>query len=340
VDRLVELRRHIRSGAKGLEIAPYFNPIAPKSQGFDVLILDVFDTDRLRRNASEDPNIPSARVSEIEAVDIVSDASSLGQAVAERGLTGQMDYIVSSHNFEHLPNPIGFLQGCSAALRVGGVLTMAIPDYRACFDHFRAPTRLADWLQAYHEGRTQPAPATIFDFASGVADYVTESGPQGTCRLEYDDPAGFVPGVDLRACYQAYLGRLKQHAAYEDVHCSTVFGDLFHLLVMDLNHLGLTDLQVLEVTETRGHEFIVHLVKSGPNAPSIPLGEYQTTRLALLRRVNAALGSAGFVGWRKRRIAPMVKSGLRRLLGARLVDGLRQWNRRRKRARGRGEATS
>lgn len=333
MDRLVELRRHIQPGAKGLEIAPYFNPIAPKSQGFDILIVDVFDTERLRRNATEDPNIPTDRVTEIEEVDIVSDASALGPAVAARGLTGQLDYIVSSHNFEHLPNPIGFLQGCSAALRVGGVLTMAIPDYRACFDHFRAPTRLADWLQAYHEGRTQPAPATIFDFASGLSNYMTGAGPQGTCRLKHDDPAGFMPTSNLHASYQAYLAQLDQQAAYEDVHCTTVFGDLFQLLILDLSHLGLTDLQVLEVTEPGGFEFIVHLAKAPPDAAPLPLEAYQAARHAMLRRVNAALGAAGFVGWRKRRFVPMVKLGLRRLFGAQLADRLRQWNRRRKAAR-------
>ncbi len=335
MDRLVELRRHIKPGAKGLEIAPYFNPIAPKSQGFDILIVDVFDTERLRRNASKDPNIPTARVTEIEEVDIVSDASSLGQAIAERGLTGQMDYIVSSHNFEHLPNPIGFLQGCSAALRVGGVLTMAIPDYRACFDHFRAPTRLADWLQAYHENRAQPSPSMIFDFKSGISFFVTKAGSQGTCQLERDNPVGFIPSVDLRDCYQSYLDRLERPAAYEDTHCSTLFGDLFELLVMDLNHLGLSDLKVLNVSRTYGYEFFAHLVKTAPDTPEPSIEEFQAARLAVLRRVNANLGSAAFVGWRWRRLAPspLVKSSLRSLFGPDLINRLSQWNRRRKAAR-------
>ncbi len=323
MDRLVELRRHIKPGAKGLEIAPYFNPIAPKSQGFDILIVDVFDTERLRRNASKDPNIPTARVTEIEEVDIVSDASSLGQAIAERGLTGQMDYIVSSHNFEHLPNPIGFLQGCSAALRVGGVLTMAIPDYRACFDHFRAPTRLADWLQAYHENRAQPSPSMIFDFMAGHSHYSTEAG----------SPAGFVPSGDLRGSYQDYLARLQHPADYEDIHCSTVFGDLFKLLVMDLRHLGLIDLQVLTVTETYKIEFFVHLVKVAEDAPQPSLEEFTSARLAVLRRVNASLGSAGRVGGRRQALGANVKSVLRRVLGAEFANRLSQWNRRRKAAR-------
>lgn len=49
---LANISRHM----KGIEIAPYHRPIAPKSQGYNCLTLDIFDTNTLRERASRDPN--------------------------------------------------------------------------------------------------------------------------------------------------------------------------------------------------------------------------------------------------------------------------------------------
>ncbi|MFM7442912.1 MAG: methyltransferase domain-containing protein, partial [Tabrizicola sp.] len=163
MDRKAILLKYVDPSSPGIEVAPYFNPAVAKRDGYPVLTLDVFDTQALRANATKDPHIPASRIGEIEDVDIVADACGIGDAIARLGRTGQFQYIVSSHNFEHLPNPIRFLQGCSVALAPGGVLSMAVPDGRACLDHFRMPTRLADWLSAYHRGLDQPSPESIFD---------------------------------------------------------------------------------------------------------------------------------------------------------------------------------
>jgi hypothetical protein len=40
---------------------------------------------------------------------------------------------------------------------------MAIPDGRACLDHFSFPTRLADWIEAWFEDRRMRSLAQIFD---------------------------------------------------------------------------------------------------------------------------------------------------------------------------------
>ncbi|MFN6952852.1 MAG: hypothetical protein ACK4NE_09720 [Albidovulum sp.] len=111
VDRRTLLLRHIDVSAQGIEVAPYFNPALAKRDGYRVLTVDVFDTDTLRQIALADPGVPDDRISEIEEVDIVTDASSLGQAVTGLGKQGQFGYVLSSHNFEHLPDPIRFLQG-------------------------------------------------------------------------------------------------------------------------------------------------------------------------------------------------------------------------------------
>ena len=173
MDRRDYILKYANTRGKGIEIAPYFNPLVPKREGFDVLILDVFDSNRLHENAINDSMVPNDRIDEIEPVDIVGDASQLIDIVTENSLAGKIDYIVSSHNFEHLPNPIKFLQGVELALKPGGFLSIAVPDYRACFDHFRMPTRLSDWLAGYHEDRTQPNAETVFDANAFSSVYIT-----------------------------------------------------------------------------------------------------------------------------------------------------------------------
>lgn len=347
MNRITELRRFASREAKGIEIAPYFNPAVPKAEGFDVLIVDVFDTDRLHLNARQDPNVPDERIPEIEPVDIVGDASQLGEVIAARGLAGKIDYIVSSHNFEHLPDPIRFLQGCTVALREGGTITMAIPDYRACFDHFRMPTRLADWLSAYHRRQTQPSPETLFDYKANNGYYLSDGKRHPGWTLHADDPANFRQDLKLREAYAQYRARLKDAGAYEDAHCSMVFGELFELLLRDLAFLGLVDLDIVAVTETRGHEFFVHLRKTAPGAAA-PADEadYQTLRMQLQRTIAANLGSSAYVNdprrvkgvmaWIRRTLP--VKAALKSVAGAETSRKLSDWNRAR-RARRKDRAT-
>lgn len=331
MSRLTELRRFTALAAKGVEIAPYFNPIVPKSLGYDVLIVDVFDTDRLHENALQDPNIPDERVGEIEPVDVVADASRIGEELEARGLAGKIDYIVSSHNFEHLPDPVRFLRGCETALREGGVLSMAIPDYRTCFDHFRMPTRLADWLTAYHDGRSQPSPATIFDFRSTSSLYDTGNDLRGTCDLARGTPEGFRLDCDLKASYASFLARRDDPGTYQDAHCSTVFGPLMDLLLLDLRYLGLIGLEVIEITQTRGHEFFVHLRKPVRGAAAMDDIAHGSRRLELLRQVNANLGTAGFTRLPvSARVGRTAKRLAGRLIGSEHLARFQAWNRRRR----------
>lgn len=326
MERLEELRRFTDKSALGLEIAAFFNPIVPKSQGYRAMVLDVFDAQRLRANALHDPAIPKDRIGEIEEVDIVADASTLGHEVQTRGLAGQFDYIVSSHNFEHLPDPIRFLQGCVIALKPGGTVSMAMPDYRACFDHFRMPTRLSDWLGAYHEARQQPSPQTHFDSLSNLSIYRSGDVDGGSCNLYRDDPALFAPQVDLRKAYDEYLA---DPGPYRDAHCSVMFGASFELMVRDLIYLGLIDFEVVAVTKTRGHEFFAHLRKPLTAGASVPSdANHYARREVLLRSINAQLGRAGFPHqlFGLRHAETTLKSVVRNLLGGQKMQRLSALN--------------
>ena len=51
---------------KGLEIAPYHSPLAARSEGYNVRILDVFDQEELKSRALRDPLIPDELVLSVD----------------------------------------------------------------------------------------------------------------------------------------------------------------------------------------------------------------------------------------------------------------------------------
>ena len=328
--RLKSLLKYADLTQIGIEIAPYFNPALPKRNGHDVRILDVFDTDTLRQRAAQDPFIEKKRIDEIEDVDFVGDACRIGDVVKKVEMEGQFAFIISSHNFEHLSNPIEFLRGCHAALSAGGVLSMAIPDYRACFDHFRVPTQLAQWLQAYHEDRRMPSPETIFDSCANRSLYRRGETRVTGCNLATSNPDNFVLEVDLNQQYRDYLARLQHHDTYTDAHCSVLIPEIFEFLLRDLNYLGLVDLEILEIMPTQGHEFFVHLRK--PEAPQ-PKDEalFYARRSELAHAISYRVGATPF-GTRPRwEVAEAPRPSFLRMLfqPTRLKAEIRELNRRR-----------
>ncbi|MGB7271556.1 MAG: adenine phosphoribosyltransferase [Albidovulum sp.] len=337
-NRLQRLTRFATRENQGIEIAPFFNPATSKADGYNVLILDISPTDVLQDRALKSEHIPDERVHEIENVDIVGDASRLSELLNDANIPGDIHYIISSHNFEHLPNPIKFLRGCSEVLTEGGVVSMAIPDYRACFDHFRFPTRLSDWIRAYREDISAPDADTILDYVMNKSTYQDETGSYQSGSLQRSFPDRYVVDQDVERAYELYLEQIKPDPAYTDVHCTASFGATFELMVRDLVYLGLLDLEVVEVTETVGHEYFVHLKKS--SVSKVSQEAYYKRRAELMREVDRGLGPLGFdqvrtwnaggyferpkgMAANARRIATLI-------LGHERVSKFRVWNRKRR----------
>jgi len=157
MDRLDHLRRGISRQHDVVEIGPYHNPIAPKGRGFRTVSIDVCSGPQLREMAAKDSNLGPGAVDRIEEVDLVGSACDLAELSARAfGAERRFDWILSSHNIEHIPNPIRFLQQCAAVLRPGGALRLAIPDNRACFDPYRSLTEISECLQTHRENRDRP----------------------------------------------------------------------------------------------------------------------------------------------------------------------------------------
>jgi SAM-dependent methyltransferase len=287
VGRRREVTKYINPEMRGIEIGPWFNPLAPKRAGYNCLVLDFLDGESLRKRASADVNIPQEAITNIEEVDLLGSCTAIADLVAAKHPLGTFEYVISSHNFEHLPNPILFLHGCEKVLKRGGILSMAVPDRRACFDYFRPVSTLADWLEAYFEARTRPTAAQVFAQEAFSSKY--RSGGRETANFSLDDdPHCIVPLETLREALSKWEEfRRDPDDNYRDTHCSVFTPASFELLLRDLRFLGLTQFEVLEISATHGVEFYVHL-RNGEKLSADPLstGAFYELRRKLMHRVN------------------------------------------------------
>jgi SAM-dependent methyltransferase len=283
MDRRAQILKYITKDQKGIEIGPWFAPLAPKREGYNCLSFDVFDTDTLKTSAEQDPHIPKNQLNDIENVDIVGSAVNIRDVIAARGDLGSFDYIVSSHNFEHIPDPIRFLQGCECVLKADGMLSMAIPDKRTCFDFFRPISTSGSWLEAFLDERTRPTLLQLFEHSSLRSEYA-KNGKSSIVFLDAEDPKNVIGLKLLREAYDDAIElKRSDSAAYRDAHCSVLTASSFSLILLDLRFLGLIKLSI-EETVRSGAEFYVHL-RNLATPKSKSDGEFYSERQVLLHRV-------------------------------------------------------
>ena len=292
-DRLQELRKGITKQDSGLEVGPFFCPICPKKEGFQVVTLDVFSREELIEKYAKDPNV-YPYFDNIEKVDIVS-SEPLLEAVVSSGIyklkpnvSKIFDYIITSHHFEHLANPIQFLQDAELLLKQKGCLTMAIPIHTRCFDLYKPLSSTGKLIDAYINKQTNPSLGTVFDHHT-LGAYKKDGLPIGTpnqcnknLKLVWDELESFQ--TDPIFSKEAWFKQLtsSHKGGYIDAHCNFFNPISFCLIIADLKMLGLlNELQVHDISE-HGCEFIVRLKKGKP------LEEIPCTKLTRTEIVQAA----------------------------------------------------
>ena len=283
MDRRAQILKYITKDQKGIEIGPWFAPLAPKREGYNCLSFDIFDTDKLKQIAEQDPSVHKNQIKDIENVDIVGSAVNIRDVIAARGDLGSFDYIVSSHNFEHLPDPVRFLQGCECVLKAGGMLSMAIPDKRTCFDYFRPISTSGSWLEAFLDQRTRPTLLQLFEHSSLSSEYA-KNGERSIVFPDVEDPKNVIGLKLLKEAYNhAIEMKRSDNVAYRDAHCSVLTSSSFSLILLDLTFLELIRLSIEEIVHNNC-EFHVHLRNHTTTKPKSD-GEFYSERQDLLHRV-------------------------------------------------------
>jgi SAM-dependent methyltransferase len=248
--RLEIIRKFITKDMRGIEIAPWHSPITAKRDGYDCKTLDIFDKQTLVEKNQNGATIPDDKIQYIEEVDFVGNACDIAVLVPDYGA---YDYVVSSHNFEHLPNPVKFLQGCSTVLKPSGIVSMAIPDNRGMFDYYRPRSNTGDMIDALTQNRTHPSAKQQFDHHSiGVRHNGNIVFLQGTPKSE------LTPNQNVGQRFAEWDNRVD----YAEVHCSVFTLHSFSLIILELRFLGLIDFEIIDIQSDGGAEFFVHMKKT------------------------------------------------------------------------------
>jgi SAM-dependent methyltransferase len=146
------LARHLVGD--GIEIGPSSKPF-PLPIGADVRYVDRWPAARSRELYPELDGV------EFLDPDIVADLDVDGLSpIAD----GSVDFVVASHVFEHVANPIGLLDEIHRVLPDGGLAVIVLPDRRTTFDAPRQPTPLADVIADFRRSTKEVDDVHMLDF--------------------------------------------------------------------------------------------------------------------------------------------------------------------------------
>jgi SAM-dependent methyltransferase len=274
MNRKEKLLYHVRKSGLGIEIGPSFRPTAAKKEGYQVHVMDHANREQLVAKYKA----LDIGVDDIEEVDFVWH----GERYAElTGQTKHYDWIIASHVIEHTPDLIGFLADCESILQDDGVLSLAVPDKRYCFDHFRPLTGIAAIIDAHFPQRASHTLGTVIEQNLYA---VTKDG-RSCWRQNLTGEYKFRNSVDLACEYlrrvagdDASNGRSANAETYLDCHGWCFTPHSFRLIVHDLYSLGLTSLREVSYFPTHGCEFFVTLGRHGAGL--------KLSRLDMLKKIE------------------------------------------------------
>lgn len=250
MDRVQRLLSMIDTSGIGLEVGPGYNPLLRKADGFRVETLDHGNAEQIREKYRNDKSVD---ISKIEEVDFVWDGRPLSTVI---GKPGNYDYIVASHVIEHTTDFVGFLNECQKLLKPNGILLLAVPDKRRCFDLIQSMTTTGMVLQAHLERRSRHPPGCIFDYAAyGLLRDGAGGWPAGS-----DAPLSFAGTIQAA---HSLFKRAHESLEYIDAHAWRFTPSSFRLILEDLNEIGAVELRESEFYGSEIHEFYISLSRAG-----------------------------------------------------------------------------
>jgi len=247
----------INRNGQGLEIGPSHNPLAPKSSGFNVEIVDHLSRqDLIAKYTSHNIDL-----SNIEEVDYIWKGGALVDLIGQKA---KYDFIIASHVIEHLPDPISFINDCFLLLKPQGVLSLVIPDKRYCFDFFQQITTVGQLVDAHLSKPVQPSPGQILDH------HLSASASVGRIAWASSDSVN-MPDSLVHSFDEAkfIFENAMRTGEYVDVHCWRFTPETFELAINDLVSLNLISLNLGYLSATNGCEFYASFIKDDSVAASI-----------------------------------------------------------------------
>ena len=268
----------------GLEIGALHKPVAPKSEGWRVLSVDHASIEDLLREYPADSNVDLAK---LQPVDVVWRGGKLSAALSQSGKFERgtkIDFVVASHVLEHFPDLLGSLRDFETFMSDDGLLCLALPDSRLCFDFFMPPSMTPDVLDAYFQKRETHTPASFFRMAA----YNVE----GIVNRAF--PGELVSAKNLRLCstlehaFDRYSDELKTNErSYADNHTWYFTPASFQLIFLELYRLKLSNFIVRAIEPGPDGEFLVTLQrKLGPLTEKEEADMSDVRRLELLREMT------------------------------------------------------
>lgn len=275
VTRASWLIGHLPKGSRLLEIGPSYNPLAPRSEGWNTTIIDHASQADLVEKYRRDPSVSTER---IEAVDFVWTQGRISDAV-DPSLHGSFDALVASHVIEHVPDFVGFLAGAATLLRQSGSVILAVPDKRFCFDYFRPLTNTAHVLEAHHQRRARHPARTAFE------QYAYSINNNGVGAWGQDRLNALSFTNDVQFAYQMFREiNEAPESDYLDLHVWQFTPSSFELMILELAQIGLLDWQIERITPVGGCEFYVWLRRGGmAEIRAMPQTAFNARRMALLQ---------------------------------------------------------
>ncbi|MFM8703592.1 MAG: methyltransferase domain-containing protein, partial [Planctomycetia bacterium] len=220
-------------------------PVAAKRHGYNVAILDHLDAPALRAKYADH----GVDVAAIEEVDYVWTGQPLDELVGGR----QFSWVIASHVIEHVPDFVGFLHACERILAPGGVLSLAVPDKRYCFDCERENSSLGRVIDVALAKATNHTPGI-------AAEYFLKVRRKGGRIAWHEGAKGDLEPVHGLADAVSALEKVRE-GHYFDLHSWVFTPDSFRQLIRDLRTLGMTGFEERAFHATRGCEFFVMLEK-------------------------------------------------------------------------------
>lgn len=150
----------------GIEVGPGVNPFVKADADTRVRYVEAAPIEEWITNYG--------KTLDQESIKPMWDSYIIGDAITlEMIADASLDFIFSSHVFEHLHNPIGVLENWSRKLKPGGFVAAVIPDLRYCFDLRQPPSTLEDWRSEYATGGWQLTAAKYEKWCRYTAPYAT-----------------------------------------------------------------------------------------------------------------------------------------------------------------------